>query len=70
MDKADYITRMENIIGDTTKFKEIGPVPTCSRTFQQERFLQGCLLRLRKSSKISDVVYSRPRPMGTVRPRA
>ena len=69
IDKTDHITRMESIIGDTTKLKETGPVSTCDRTIQQERSLQGCLLRMKKSSKISDEVYSRIRPVGAVLPR-
>ena len=52
MNKSDYISRMEVIIGDKTKFHEIGPVSLCDRTAQHERSLQVCLLRMRKSEKV------------------
>ena len=69
MNKADYISKMMEILGDKTKFECLGGCDVHDRTGQNERSLQTYLLRKRKEGEISSEVYDRVRPTGSVRPR-
>ena len=69
MNKADYVSKMMEILGDKTKFECLGGCDVHDRTGQNERSLQTYLLRQRKAGEISSEVYDRVRPTGSVRPR-
>ena len=45
MDKADYIRKMLDILGDTSKFECLGSCPEHDRTGLNERALQAFLFR-------------------------
>ena len=69
MNKTDYIARMMEILGDETKFECLGGCDKHDRTAQIERALQAYLLQQRKAGEISNEIYDRIRPTGSVRPR-
>ena len=69
MNKTDYIARMMEILGDETKFECLGGCDKHDRTGQIERALQAYLLQQRKAGEISNEIYDRIRPTGSVRPR-
>ena len=69
MNKADYISKMMDILGNKTKFECLGGCDVHDRTGQNERSLQTYLLRQRKAGEISSEVYDQVRPTGSVRPR-
>ena len=69
MDRVDYVRKMMEILNDTSKFEYIGKCEVCDKTDQNEKALQAFLYRQLKGKKISQVIYDRIRPSGSVRPR-
>ena len=69
MNKADYISKVMEILGNKTKFECLGGCDEHYRTGQNERSLQTYLLRQRKAGEISSDVYDQVRPTCSVRPR-
>ena len=69
MNKCDYIAKMMDILMDSSKFECLGSTADSDHTGQNERALQAFLYRLLKDGKISESVYKRIRPTGSVRPR-
>ena len=69
LDRADYNSKMMEILNDTSKFECLGSCEEHDRTEQIEKALQAFLLRQQKAGKIGEAVYNRIRPCGSVRPR-
>ena len=69
LDRADYNSKMMEILNDTSKFECLGSCEEHDRTEQIEKALQAFLLRQQKAGKIGEAIYNRIRPCGSVRPR-
>ena len=69
LDKQDYVAKMMSILNDSTKFERIGGCAEHDNTGKRERALQAFLLRLKKDNQITQEVYNRIRPTGSIRPR-
>ena len=69
LDRADYVRKMNLILGDESKFELLGSADEMDRTVQQERALQAFLLRAKNKGDIRQDVYDRIRPIGSTRPR-
>ena len=68
LNKTDYLTKM-NVILNSQKFQEIGPVDTHDNTARIEGSIQRRLLTLLKSEALTRSVYEAIRPTGSQRPR-
>ena len=69
LDKSEYIGKMMMILKDKSKFECLGSCEENDHTGLNERALQAFLLRQHKAGLISNGVYDRIRPTGSVRPR-
>ena len=69
MNREDYIDKMMTILEDRSKFQWLGNCDDNDKTGLQERALQAFLLRQCKEGEISQEIYERIRPSGSVRPR-
>ena len=69
MKKAEYVQKMMNILQDGSKFKEPGDSASHDNTIRNEKSLQSLLQSLTQNGEISQEVYQRIRPTGSVRPR-
>ena len=67
--KSDYITKMESILHDETKFKILGLVSSNDSTSRLETRLQRHLLKLHKNKLLPPNVYKTIRPIGSIHPR-
>ena len=69
LNKSDYISKMNDVLKDTTKFTKIGPAEMNDRTPRIESDFQKYLKKMKDkellSSEIADVI----RPVGSQRPR-
>ncbi|XP_065658272.1 uncharacterized protein LOC136082776 [Hydra vulgaris] len=61
LNKVDYITSLNNIISDKTKFKELKDDPTIKR----EVSLQGYLRKLKKLKCFEKDIYNKINPVGS-----
>ena len=68
LNKTDYLTKI-NVILNSQKFQEIGPVDTHDNTARIEGSIQRRLLTLLKSEALARSVYEAIRPSGSQRPR-
>ena len=78
MDRTTYVDKMLEIVQDTSKFVQIGPVVTFDKTDRREKDIQKFLLSLteEKDSQGNDKIpelkhneYIKIRPVGSERPR-
>ena len=69
LNKNDYVTKMENILNDASKFECLGPAATADRTSTIETKLQNRLRELLNSEQLPKQVYDEVRPTGSQRPR-
>ena len=69
LDHVDYVAKMMDILSDTSKFECLGSCEDFDNTGQNERALQAFLKRQQKEGKLSESVYDRIRPTGSIRPR-
>ena len=60
---------MMDVLSDDSKFESLGGCDVADRTDLNERALQAFLYRNFKEKKISEDVYKRIRPVGSIRPR-
>ena len=67
--RKDYIDKMTTILNDTSKFTRLGPCTSHDSTARIERSLQDMLRELKKKGEISDEIYKRIRPTGSIRAR-
>ena len=68
MDKKDYVAKMMEILNDGAKFECLGSCETEDRTDLNEKALQAFLYWKLKEKKISEAIYKRIRPSGSIRP--
>ena len=61
MNRTDYITKLHNVIGDTSKFVKLNEDPTAKR----ESSLQSYLYRLKAKGHLEKDVYEKLRPTGS-----
>lgn len=82
LNTGDYISKMENILNDESKFTTIGPAEIYDKTSTTERKLQKFLLKLTKDEELlpngkkrkvmrqlTEADYKAIRPTGSQRPR-
>lgn len=69
LNKCDYISKMDLILGDKSKFEILGPACDNDNTSKIEARIQRLLLTLKKAGKISSAEYDDIRPTGSIRPR-
>ena len=62
MSKSDYISKMNVVLDDDSKFLKLGPVETHDRTHIVENNFVKYLLELRSTKQISEAVYGNIRP--------
>ena len=68
LNKVDYLSKMDAILGDTDKFLKLGDL-SLDDTYNIENKLQKHFLELFKSKLISKEIYEFIRPVGSQRPR-
>ena len=68
LNRADYLSKMDAILGDTDKFLKLGDF-SFDDTQRIENKLQKRFLELYKSKLISKEIYEFIRPVGSQRPR-
>ena len=66
LNKSDYITKMNLILNDASKFQQIGPADTNAKL---EAKIQRRLLQLSNGGVMHESVYKEIRPTGSLRPR-
>ena len=69
MNKNDYISKMDFILQDNSKFENLGPSSEFDDTAKIEAHIQGRLLQLKKEGLLPSKIYSMIRPIGSQRPR-
>ena len=69
LNKSDYITKMNLILNDASKFQQIGPADTNDNTAKIEAKIQRRLLQLSNGGVMHESVYKEIRPTGSLRPR-
>ena len=69
INKTDYVSKMESILHDESKFQVLGPVHSTDNTAKLESRLQRRLLKLYKDDILESAVYEAIRPTGSLRPR-
>ena len=69
LNKSDYVSKMKNILCDTSKFTQLGPVDEFDNTAKLEAKLQRRLLKLLNQNLLPRTVYDVIRPSGSQRPR-
>jgi hypothetical protein len=69
LDRSDYITKMDDVLSDHTKFISLGPVSEFDFTAKIEMAFQRRLSRLLKDKSITLSVYNQIRPTGSQRPK-
>ena len=67
MDKLDYVTKMNDIISDTTKFQTLTDVK--DETDKVERSLTRCLRTMKEQNLISPTLFEQLKPTGSCIPR-
>ena len=69
MNKNDYISKMDFILQDNSKFENLGPSSEFDNTAKIEAHIQRRLLQLKKEGLLPSKIYSMIRPTGSQRPR-
>lgn len=69
MDRADYVSKMLNILNDTSKFKHLGPASQFDFTYKIEQAFQRRLRKFFAENSISQLAYDTIRPVGSQRPK-
>ena len=69
LNKSDYITKMNLILNDASKFQLIGPVDTNDNTAKIEAKIQRRLLQLSNGGVMHESVYKEIQSTGSLRPR-
>ena len=69
MNKSDYISNMDFILQDNSKFENLGPSSEFDNTAKIEAHIQRRLLQLKKEGLLLSNIYSRSLPTGSQRPR-
>ena len=69
MNKSDYISKMNFILQDNSKFENLGPSSEFDNTAKIEAHIQRRLLQLKKEGLLPSNIYSRIRPTGSQPPR-
>ena len=69
LDKKDYVSKMENILMDESKFKILGPVESHDETARTEKDFREYLASLKSKNLLSDAIIERIRPVGSQRAR-
>ena len=64
LNKIDYLTKMNSILNDSSKFLNIGPVNDNDNTVKLEGKLQKWLLKLHKDGYFMELEYNEIRPTG------
>ena len=64
LNSSDYVSKMENILNDCTKFKHIGSVNSFDFTARIELSYQRKMLGWYKNKIISEITYNSIRPVG------
>ena len=69
LDKSDYVSKMESILSDESKFTKLGPADKFDNTKKIERNFQKYLLSLKKENLVSNAIVDSIRPSGSQRSR-
>ena len=69
MNKIDYISKIDFVLQDNSKFENLGPSSEFDNTAKNESHIQRRLLQLKKEGLLPSTIYSRIRPTGSQRPR-
>ena len=69
LNKTDYLTKMNFILNDFSKFQNIGPVNDNDNIGKMEGKLRKWLLKLHKNGYFMESEYNEIRPTGSQRPR-
>ena len=69
MNKSDYISKMDIILQDNSKFENLGPSSETDNTAKIKAHIQRRLLQLKKEGLLPSKTYSRIRPTGSQRLR-
>ena len=69
LNKTDYLTKMNSILNDSSKFQNIGPVNNNDNTAKLEGKLQKWLLKPHKDGYLTELEYNEIRSTGLQRPR-
>ena len=69
LNRTDYISKMQSILQDQTKFKMLGPATNTDNTSKIDSRIQRRLLQLHKDNLLPQNLNKRIRPSGSQRPR-
>ena len=67
MNKSDYISKMDFVLQDNSKFKNLGLSSEFDNTAKIEAHIQRRLLQLKKEGLLPSKIYSRLQPIGSQR---
>ena len=65
LNKSNYVTKMENILNDASKFECLDPAATADKTATIETKFQNRLRELLHSEQLPGQVYDEIRPTGS-----
>ena len=68
LNKSDYITKMNSILNDASKFQQIGPIDTNDNTAKIEAKIHRRLVQHSNGGVMHESVYKEIRPTGSLRP--
>ena len=69
LDKSDYVSKMNCILQDKSKFENLGPANEFDNTAKTEGKIQKRLLQLKKDDLLPAKIYNSIRPTGSQQPR-
>ena len=69
LDKSDYVSKMNCILQEKSKFENLGPTNEFDNTAKTEGKIQKRLLQLKKDDLLPAKIYNSIRPIGSQRPR-
>ena len=69
LDKIDYINKMHEIVGETTKFTQLGPANKFDNINKVEDEIVKILKNLLSTKEINEYVYNLVKPVGSISPR-
>ena len=69
LDTVDYISKMNSILNDTTKFELLGPVTSHDNTEESEKEICKFLSSLIKDKQLTHEDLAAAKPVGSLRPR-
>lgn len=69
LDREDYVSKMNAILSDQSKFSKLGPAETCDKTASHEKRFCKDLNKIVKDGRLPKCVADEIKPVGSQRPR-